>query len=334
MNNIKISVIIPVYNTEKYLKRCLDSVINQSLKEIEIIIINDCSTDSSLNILEKYLKKDNRIILINKKKNEGLLLARYSGIKISKGEYISHIDSDDWIEKDYLLDMYKNAKKNFSDIVISDFYIDYDNGKFKYFKDQNNNEKFKLTSIEILKNIFNGYGRALIWNKLIKREIYLKNNIIYKKINFGEDGLVFIQLLYYSTKVSKQNKAYYHYIQNFNSISNSKINMFKINEFYEYLHFIEEFLNIHKINLLLEFNKFKINRLNFIMFNGEYDLNNSKYKGFLKEYLKLIKDTKIKNIISKRFKIYCFILKIFNNGLIFSLIYKLERIMKGIKNLK
>ena len=98
MKKIQISVIIPVYNTEKYLERCINSVVSQNFRDIEIIIINDYSEDDSLKIIDKYKNKDKRIKIINKIKNEGLSAARNSGIEIATGEYILHIDSDDWIE--------------------------------------------------------------------------------------------------------------------------------------------------------------------------------------------------------------------------------------------
>lgn len=114
---IKISVIIPVYNVEEYLKECLDSVINQTLKEIEIICIDDCSTDSSYSILEEYAKKDSRIVLIKNKENMGVGYNRNIGIKEAKGEYIGFIDSDDYISEDYYENLYNTAKKYNSDVV-------------------------------------------------------------------------------------------------------------------------------------------------------------------------------------------------------------------------
>ncbi|MGL6168239.1 MAG: glycosyltransferase family 2 protein, partial [Fusobacteriaceae bacterium] len=127
----KISVIIPVYNTEKYLRRCLESIINQSLKEIEIIIVNDGSPDGSSKIIDEFSQKDKRIKVINKK-NGGISSARNVGLKKSLGEYVIHIDSDDWIEHNYFFEMYSKAKKDNLDIVISDIYWDWDNGKIDY----------------------------------------------------------------------------------------------------------------------------------------------------------------------------------------------------------
>ena len=98
---IKVSVIIPVYNVEPYLKEALDSVINQTLREIEIICIDDCSTDNSYNILEEYAKKDNRIIIIKNEENLGVGISRNKGIRLSKGEYIGFVDGDDYIVNNY-----------------------------------------------------------------------------------------------------------------------------------------------------------------------------------------------------------------------------------------
>lgn len=97
----KVSIIVPVYNVEKYLKRCLDSLVNQTLKDIEIICVNDGSTDGSLAILDEYVRNDDRIVVINQE-NSGQSVARNRGIDVAKGEYIGFVDSDDWVSEDYL----------------------------------------------------------------------------------------------------------------------------------------------------------------------------------------------------------------------------------------
>ncbi|MBY7733839.1 glycosyltransferase family 2 protein [Francisella philomiragia] len=114
-----ISIIIPIYNTQDYLTRCLESVINQTYENLEIILINDGSTDDSLYLCEIFAKKDNRIILINKKNNTGQALSRNKALDIAKGEYISFIDSDDWIPLDYIKNLYLNLKKYDADISAS-----------------------------------------------------------------------------------------------------------------------------------------------------------------------------------------------------------------------
>lgn len=112
-----ISVIIPVYNTAKFLYTCINSVTNQTFQELEIIIVNDASTDNSLQICNKFKEKDNRIILIDKKQNEGVEKARYDGILAAKGDYICFVDSDDWLETDALKRMYDKAIETDADYV-------------------------------------------------------------------------------------------------------------------------------------------------------------------------------------------------------------------------
>ena len=116
--SIAVSVIVPIYNVEKFLKRCLDSIINQTLKDIEIICVNDGSTDGSAEILDQYKNLDNRIIVLNCK-NQGPSVARNTGMKIARGEYVSFVDSDDWIDNDFLEKLYVAAKKHDADAACT-----------------------------------------------------------------------------------------------------------------------------------------------------------------------------------------------------------------------
>ena len=115
--NPKISIIVPIYNVEKYLPKCIDSIINQTLENIEIILVNDGSTDSCAEIIESYANKDNRIKVIHKK-NGGQSSARNMGLDIAKGEYIGFVDSDDWLHYDMYENMYKSIKKVNSDLCV------------------------------------------------------------------------------------------------------------------------------------------------------------------------------------------------------------------------
>ena len=126
MQNPKVSIIVPVYNAEKYLERCVNSLRNQTLKDIEIIVVNDGTKDDSIKLIEENFN-DNRIKIFNKE-NGGLASARNFGIKKAKGEYLFFVDSDDFIETDCLLDMYNVAKKNKTDLVICDYYKYFENG--------------------------------------------------------------------------------------------------------------------------------------------------------------------------------------------------------------
>ena len=120
MEKVKISIIIPIYNVENYLEKCIESALNQTYKNLEIILVNDGSKDKSLDICRKYEFIDNRIILIDKP-NAGVWLARYDGIKKATGSYISFMDSDDYIEKDYIEKLYSKAQENDYDIVVCGF---------------------------------------------------------------------------------------------------------------------------------------------------------------------------------------------------------------------
>lgn len=303
---IKISVVVPVYNTAKYLKKCLSSIVEQTFKDIEIIIINDKSTDNSLEIIKKYLLIDKRIILIDKKRNEGLSAARNSGIKIARGEYIIHVDGDDWIEFDYLESMYKYAKRNKADIVISDYYKDYNNNNILYVT-----EKTGISKEEILKNIFICKCNPCVWNKLIKMELYKKNKIYHPVgISIGEDLAVIPKLLFYSKNIVKLNKAYYHYIQNDSSLTRkTEKNNKKLYDIYEVVKLLENFFRGEKYYI----EEMKINYLSGWILYGSNNIYEEKYKKIIKEYTTLFKNANLKNLSSLKIKCLYFYINIFKN---------------------
>lgn len=214
MEKIEISIIIPVYNSEKFIKKCIETVLNQTFKEIEIIVINDGSLDKSLKIIREI--EDKRVVLINKK-NEGVSEARNVGLEKARGNYILMIDSDDYIEENYLQDSFEEITKNNLDILITDINLIRENQK-EYLKDLNlNNEKI-LNGVEYLKIFVTDNFFGFNCNKFIKKELFIKNEIRYNKnITMMEDVLVLIQIILKSKKVGKLNKAYYNYVQHSNN---------------------------------------------------------------------------------------------------------------------
>jgi glycosyltransferase involved in cell wall biosynthesis len=179
----KISVVIPVYNTEKYLRKCLDSVINQTLKDIEIIIVNDCSPDNSEVIIDEYKSKDSRIVYINHKENLGLGGARNSAIAIAKGEYLASVDSDDYILPNMLELLFKTATNSQADIVIFGFQrVNEEGNKLKSQKPKNTTLYNHNNSI----NIFSTTNPAF-WNKLWKKSLYTENNICFPNYVYYQD---------------------------------------------------------------------------------------------------------------------------------------------------
>lgn len=218
MDNIKVSIVIPVYNVEKYLRQCLDSVVNQTLKDIEIICINDGSTDGSLEILKEYEKKDSRIRLINKE-NEGISAARNQGMELAQGEYISFIDSDDWIDENYLEALYTAAKKYYSDIACSS--IIRVTGKKQRKKITYKKEEFS-TDADKKNELANAPKDSYVWNKIYKREPLLKSGVKFPVGRVYEDVIWSIKAIYYLNGVVTVPGAIYYYRKNPTSIMSLK----------------------------------------------------------------------------------------------------------------
>lgn len=232
----KISIIVPVYNAEKYIDRCLHSLINQTLKDIEIIVIDDGSKDNTNKILQKYKDK----IKIIKQKNSGVATARNKGLGIATGEYIYFVDSDDWIEKDTLEKLYSKAIDNNYDCVMCNFWYINDNKKWPGVvtnkKDILNINDKKDYMIKMF---------PVIWNKIYKKEKILKfkfkNGVwaedveyLYRIIsNIDNIGIVEDKLYYYYQRESSESRLYdkrvYDYINNFNGI----IEFYKKNNLYD-----------------------------------------------------------------------------------------------------
>lgn len=209
--SIIVSVIIPVYNVEKYLRQCLDSVVNQTFKNIEIICINDCSTDNSLQTIKQYRQKDDRIVLIDLKQNGGVGLARNEGIKVAKGKYITFVDSDDWVAKDYIEILYNSIIKYDTDVVFSKV-IRYDNNT-KSIIDGNKKLKYSdriICNISDKKDLILSEPKILI-NLIVKKDSLVKNNIIFFPKRAGEDVIFILKIIANNIKIIYINDTDYFY---------------------------------------------------------------------------------------------------------------------------
>ena len=209
----KVSIIVPVYNVEKYLRKCLDSLINQTLKDIEIICVNDGSKDNSPKILEEYAKKDNRIIVINQE-NAGLSVARNSGIDIAKGEYIGFVDSDDWVDLDFFEKLYYSATSNDADIAVGGIIrvTGIKKKKFLNFEKEtltdNANLKFELCDVP---------EKSYVTNKIYKTQKLKEINLKFEEGRIFEDCIFTPQALFYSGKIVTVPNIYYYYLRRGNS---------------------------------------------------------------------------------------------------------------------
>ncbi|MCM1265468.1 MAG: glycosyltransferase [Candidatus Gastranaerophilales bacterium] len=185
----KVSVIIPIYNVEEYLRECLDSVINQTLKDIEIICINDCSPDNCSQILNEYANKDNRIKIINFEENKGIGYARNKGLEIATGEYIMLLDSDDWYELDACETAYNHITTSKDKIAFFSYKWFY-NETFEertYFKQLLKDRPY-LYNVKLY-NLDENYLCAYHWTGIYNREFLIENNIKYSHTSASEDTL-------------------------------------------------------------------------------------------------------------------------------------------------
>lgn len=205
----KVSVIVPFYNVEGYIEKCLETLVNQKLKEIEIILVNDGSKDRSINIVEKFLQRYPEKIVYLEKENGGLSDARNFGIPHAKGEYVAFLDSDDYVEKDMYENMYELAKRENSDMVECNFYWEYPDKK-----KEDIGKEYQVNN-EMLEKV-----RVVAWNKLIRREIIQDANIQFPKGYRYEDVEFTYKLIPFIKKVSFCKKPLVHYIQREGSISN------------------------------------------------------------------------------------------------------------------
>ena len=206
----KVSLIIPVYNVENYIEKCLNSVVNQTLKDMEVIIVNDGSKDLSKQKIQKYLEKYPWIKYLEKE-NGGLSDARNYGMPYATGKYIAFLDSDDYVEETMYEEMYNIAEKENADMVDCDFVWEYPNRKRKDIG------KIYKTKKEMIEKC-----RVVAWNKIIKREILEKTKIKFPVGLRYEDMEFFYKLVPYINKVSFIKKCFVHYVQRENSIANTQ----------------------------------------------------------------------------------------------------------------
>ncbi|NYE03864.1 glycosyltransferase involved in cell wall biosynthesis [Bacillus niacini] len=212
----KVSVIVPIYKVEKYLKRCIESIINQSLEDIEIILVDDGSPDDSGNIADEYAQIDKRIIVIHKE-NGGIASARKAALDVAAGDYIACVDSDDWIHKDMCKVLYKEAVKNNSDIVMCNYIRVDDNGKIvgpKQKEIENLNISIDHIGIKefFRKYFYTGIWGHNVWNRLYKTSVIRNNQINYdSEERWGEDVLFNLYFLCFTKKITIINQSLYYY---------------------------------------------------------------------------------------------------------------------------
>lgn len=321
----RVSIIVPVYNVEKYLVRCIESLINQTFKNIEIILINDGSTDNSLNIINEYRKKDKRIKLINNK-NNGVSYSRNIGIKQSTGDYIMFVDSDDWIDKDAIKNMYALAIKNSCDLIMCSYTREFLNGskERKIMLDDEVIYEKKNIKRDLLRRLIGPIKGELVksegldsigtvWGKLYKSSI-IKNNYIkfidLEEIGSAEDVLFNIYLFNEIDRAMFINKPIYHYWKvNSDSIT-SKYNPKLMEQRKVFFKYVQKFIEKNKMEQI--FYEALNNRVCLSLLGlglVEFSKNNKKsFFNKVKSYDRFLRDDYIldsyKNLELKYFPIY------------------------------
>ena len=241
----KVSVIVPIYNVEKYIVRCAENLLGQTLDAVEYIFVNDCTPDNSIENLNKVIanfpKRKDDIKIIHHERNRGLAASRNTGLSIATGEYIYHCDSDDWASVDFCEKMYNKAKESNAEIVWCDFYEER-HGRLSYVK-----QVFEENNVACVKSMLSCSMRWNVWNKIFKRSLFADNDIKEKEgCNLGED-LITIQLFYHAKRVAYQPEALYYYnTMNISSYTSPTMSLKRQNESFTNVKILETFLRAKK----------------------------------------------------------------------------------------
>ena len=208
---MKVSVIIPVYRVEKFIEKCAASLFSQTLDDVEFIFVDDASPDNSMAVLEKciqqYPQRKAQIRMLTHKENKGLPAARNTGLAVASGEYVFHCDSDDFVEPDMLETLYDEAKKKDADIVWCDWYLSFEHNE-RYMTQPD-----YATPMEALKAMLAGLMKFNVWNKLVRRRLYVDNQIAFPAgYAMGED-MTMMLLFAVAGRVAYIPQAFYHYVK-------------------------------------------------------------------------------------------------------------------------
>ncbi len=290
----KVSVIIPVYNVEEYLRECLDSVVNQTLKEIEIICVDDGSTDSSLEILKEYADKDNRITVISQQ-NLHAGVARNAGLAVAKGEYLSFLDSDDFFELNMLEEGYNHAFENSTEVVVWGFHI-YDEQRQKKISTsipQIGKEEFSCLATDEQKSAIFMFTSPNPWTKLFMKEMIKQNNIYFEGTHVANDLTFVLTALSISSKICviKKALAFYRTNQKSNITSNRGVKIL------DFIYAIERL----KENLM-KFNKYELFKDSFfrrVVGSASFELKHCFDDNLRKEMVLRLKELLPQNLIDE-----------------------------------
>ncbi|MDV2446930.1 glycosyltransferase family 2 protein [Elizabethkingia anophelis] len=292
MENPLVSIIVPIYNVQEYIEKCIRSLFEQSYKTIEYIFIDDCGQDQSLRVLNtlvnEYPERKHHVKVLKHQENKGLPAARNTGMGETLGKYIYHCDSDDWADERLIEDLVSKAEITNADIVFCDFYNVY--GEEKHIYQQHKKETYE----EYLKDFFMGYSQGSVWNKLFKRSLFNENQIKFPEgLPMLEDLRTIVQLYYFADKIEYLPRPLYYYIKSrASSISgveyqkSTKLSIDRI----ENVKGIQSFLTEKKItNVDLELSLLKLGAKQNLLINATTITTLKEWRGIFPEANKYVK---------------------------------------------
>ena len=216
-----ISIVVPVYNVERYLDKCVQSIVDQTYKKLEIILVDDGSTDKSGTICDNWKEKDSRVKVIHQK-NQGVSTARNTGVKNSTGIWITFSDNDDYMDPDLIENLYKSAKENNADIAVGGHFVTTFYKEFEVSPEKS----FVTDSEEMILRLYSGKGQTFVWGKLFKKNLF--DDIKFPDGKIGEDVAVLYRLFDKAERISNIDKAGYHWIQRATSLGHRKFGRNKV----------------------------------------------------------------------------------------------------------
>ncbi len=207
-----VSVIIPIFKVRNFIERCVCSLFEQTLKDVEYIFVDDATPDDSIKILKsclgRYPERMDQVMIVTHEQNQGLPAARNTGLAVASGEYIFHCDSDDFVEKDMLEEMYNAAKANDADMVYCDFYLSFEKNE-RYMS----NPAYKTADDALRTGLLGGSMKYNVWNKLVRRSLYTENDIVFPAGHAMGEDMTMIRLAACAKTVACVPKAFYHYVK-------------------------------------------------------------------------------------------------------------------------
>ncbi|MCB2359028.1 glycosyltransferase [Clostridium estertheticum] len=347
MDRVDVSIIIPVYNVEEFLPKCLDSVINQTIDNKEIIVINDGSTDNCYEIIKEYKKKFPELVIINQR-NSGISETRNAGLKAARGEYIAFVDSDDFVELDMFDKMYKAATSANVDIVICN-YILYKEGQgtqdsrmaqdSNYKKIEGIDKEGFLDKGEALKMFLLNDIKGYVWNKLHKRELFFENNISFPDFVVCEDTPVGFLLIANANKIYSMIEPLYYYRQRELSLTRT-FSIKSIKDMIDGCYIMRDFITKNPLiyGELIDYYRVYLIKTLWAIHNKYFiqssETGDKKYYSEFKDIVsKEVDNLQISEIIRNskltfKEKVNILLIKTKMYGLIFPLLYKIKNVMK------